>query len=46
VYDRDLHDRLLNEVIAADPVAQDLTLSNILAQQQARELLGNAGEYF
>jgi hypothetical protein len=44
VFDQALHDRLLNEVLAADPVEPDLTLSNILAQQQARKLL--AEEYF
>jgi hypothetical protein len=44
VFDQALHDRLLNEVLAADPVVPDLTLSNILAQQQARQLL--AEEYF
>lgn len=40
-FDRALHDRLLNEVLAADPVAPDLTLSNVLAQQQARALLAD-----
>ncbi len=46
VYDRDLHDRLLNEVLAADPHAPSLTLSNTLAQEQARQLLESANEYF
>lgn len=46
VYDRELHDRLLNEVIAADPHAPSLTLLNVLAQQQARELLEQADDYF
>ena len=44
VFDRELHDRLLNEVIAADPNQPGLTLSNTLAQKQARVLL--AEEYF
>ncbi len=39
VFDKTLHDRLLNEVIEADPHQPGLTLSNILAQQQARALL-------
>ena len=39
VFDQELHDRLLREVLAADPNQPGLTLSNILAQQQARELL-------
>jgi len=44
VFDQPLHDRLLKEVLEAEPVEPELTLSNILAQQQARELL--ADDYF
>jgi tetratricopeptide (TPR) repeat protein len=39
VFDKTLHDRLLNEIIQADPVQPGLTLSNVIARQQARELL-------
>lgn len=46
IYDRELHDRLLHEVLEADPRAPERTLSNILAQEQARELLETADEYF
>lgn len=46
VYDRELHDRLLGEVLAADPVAPGLTLFNTLARQQAQDLLATADEYF
>ena len=46
LYERDLHDRLLNEVIAADPYADDLTLTNVMAQDEARLLLDEADEYF
>ncbi len=46
VFDRELHDALLNQVLAADPVARDLTLSNTIAQEQARELLQDADDYF
>jgi hypothetical protein len=46
VFNRELHDRLLNEVIMADPVAPDLTLMNMLAQQQAKQLLAEANDYF
>lgn len=46
VFDKDLHDRLLNEVIAADPHAPGLTLINVLAQQQAHELLESGKDYF
>ena len=46
MYERDLHDRLLNEVLAADPEAPRLTLTNVLAQRQAKELLATADDYF
>lgn len=46
VFDRALHDELLKEVLAADPQVPGLTLNNVLAQQQARELLESAEEYF
>jgi len=46
VYDRELHDRLLEEVLAADPRSPGLTLTNTLAQRQARELLASANQYF
>ena len=46
VYDRELHDRLLTEVLAADPVHEGLTLMNTIAQEQARELLDTADDHF
>jgi tetratricopeptide (TPR) repeat protein len=46
LYDRELHDRLLNEVLAADPEVPGSTLLNVLAQRQARELLATADDYF
>mgnify|MGYP001825797574 CR=1 FL=1 len=46
LYDRDLHDRLLEEVLAADPVEPGLTLFNTLAQDDAKELLASADDYF
>jgi hypothetical protein len=46
VFDRRLHDRLLEEVVEANPAAPGLTLSNTLAQEQARELLAGADDYF
>ncbi|MEE3328568.1 MAG: TRAP transporter TatT component family protein [Myxococcota bacterium] len=46
VFDQSLHDRLLEEVIAADPVAPGYTLSNTIAQEQAVELLAESNEYF
>lgn len=46
VFNRELFERLLQEVISADPVAPDLTLMNMLAQQQAKELLAKTNDYF
>jgi len=46
VFDRTLHDRLLNEVLQAPAMAPGLTLSNTLAQRSARELLKSADSYF
>jgi len=46
LYERELHDRLLNEVIAADPYQDGYTLSNVMAQQEAAALLASADEYF
>jgi hypothetical protein len=44
--DRPLHDQLLNDVVAADPVEPGLTLSNVLAQARATEMLASASQYF
>ncbi|MEA3465612.1 MAG: TRAP transporter TatT component family protein [Thermodesulfobacteriota bacterium] len=46
VYDRELHDRLLYAVRNAQPKVEGLTLMNILAQQEAQQLLVSAEEYF
>jgi hypothetical protein len=46
VFDRPLHDRLLNDVVASDPSAKGFTLGNVLAQEQASALLAEADEYF
>jgi hypothetical protein len=46
VYDRPLHDRLLKEVLEAEAPAPGLTLSNVLAKRQARDLLNSADAYF
>jgi hypothetical protein len=46
LYDRELHDQLLNEVMAAEVKQPDLTLFNILAQEQAAALLAGADDYF
>jgi hypothetical protein len=44
VFDRELHDRLLREVVDADPEEPGLTLSNVIAQSEARSLLRD--DYF
>ncbi len=46
MFDRELHDRLLREVLAADPAVPGLTLINTVAQRRAKELLDSADEYF
>ncbi len=46
LYERELHDKLLNEVLAADPVDSGNTLLNVLAQRRAEELLASADDYF
>ena len=46
MFDKDLHDRLLEDAIAADPHAPGLTLINVLAQQQAKVLLESGNDYF
>lgn len=46
VFDRELHDRLLEEVLAADPEVPGQTLINTYAQQQAQKLLADAEDYF
>ena len=46
VYDRELHDQLLNEVLAAPVEQPGMTLFNVMAQEQAEALLESADDYF
>ena len=46
LYDRELHDQLLNDVIKSDPYAHRLTLGNVMAQEQAMQMLADADDYF
>ena len=46
LYDRELHDRLLKNVMSAEPIQDGYTLFNTLAQREAQELLDAADEYF
>lgn len=45
-FDRELHDRLLNEVLVTNPRYPGWTLSNMLARQEAAALLKSADEFF
>ncbi|MCK4837722.1 MAG: hypothetical protein KAS94_02910, partial [Desulfobulbaceae bacterium] len=47
VFDRQLHAKLLEEVLSFDlGTAPSLTLSNLVAQKQARKLLSEIDDYF
>jgi hypothetical protein len=46
LYERELHDRLLNEVMEADPNQKGFVLSNVMAQEEAATLLAEADDYF
>ncbi len=46
IFDRELHDRLLNQVLKADVHHKGFVLSNTIAQREAVKLLNSAEEYF
>ena len=46
MFEQDLHDRLLTEVLAAPVEADGLTLFNVLAKEEAERLLATSREYF
>ena len=46
MYERELHDRLLNEVLDADPNQNGFVLTNVMAQKEAATLLTEADDYF
>ena len=46
VFDQELHDKLLNDVLAAEPREPGLTLINVLAQKRAKALLESGKDYF
>ena len=46
MFDRELHDKLLKQVVEADSGPQDQILINTLAKQRAAELLLGADDYF
>lgn len=46
LFERELHDELLQNVMQSKVDQNDLTLINIAAQQQAQQLLNSADDYF
>ncbi len=46
MFDRELHDRLLNEVVNSQADHQEQVLKNVLAKRQAKALLKSADDYF
>jgi hypothetical protein len=46
VFNQELHDQLLNEVLNANPKADGYTLINTLAQEKAKQLLLSGKDYF
>ena len=46
LYERELHDQLLTEVLEANPNQRGFVLTNTLAQEEARVLLESADDYF
>ena len=46
LFERDLHDKLLNQVLDADIESSNHVLLDVLAKQRATELLNSADDYF
>lgn len=46
MFDRELHDKLIEKVLAQNPEVEGYTLSNYLAQEKAIKLKNTADEYF
>lgn len=46
MFEKELHDSILQEVIDANPEAPGLTLMNTIAQQRAQVLLESSNDYF
>jgi len=46
VFDQELHDKLLTQVIKTDPHIANFTLTNVLAQRRAKALLTSGKDYF
>jgi len=46
LFDRELHDRLLNELIETDISQSDTTLIDVIAKAKAKKLLAGSDDYF
>lgn len=46
LYERELHDQLVEDVLTSDPYADGYTLMNVLAKEEAAELQAQADDYF
>lgn len=46
MFNQKLHDKLLNDVLKAEPRSKGFTLTNMLAHEQAKELLASGKDYF
>ncbi len=46
IFDRDLHDKLLREVVAADITNSSHRLVDVIAQRRAQKLLASSSDYF
>jgi hypothetical protein len=46
IFDQQLHDRLLNEVLSTDPHIEGYGLINIIAHKEAKRLLDTSEDYF
>ncbi len=46
IFNQKLHDQLLNDVLKSEPRSKGFTLTNMLAHEQAKELLVSGKEYF
>ena len=45
-FNKKLYEKLLKEVLAADPVVPGMTLANEIAQRKAKTLLAESDDYF
>jgi hypothetical protein len=46
LYDRELHDQLVQDVLSGDPYSDGYTLMNVLAKEEALRLQAEANDYF